>query len=104
MKQLQHSCEQIKNAIEQFEIRLIANTTVYEVQEFDMSEIANMNPDGKYALENSEYEVIDSSPSNDIEFEFINENNDLTLTVSDSDNNAAVMHQLDSYITMLETA
>lgn len=99
---MQHSLEQIKNAIEYFEIRLIANATVNEVQEFDMLDIANMDPDGEYALENSEYEVIDSSPSDDIEFEFINETNDVGKAVSDTDDNAAVLRQLDEYITMLE--
>lgn len=99
---MEHTIEQIKNAIEQFEIRLIANATVNEVQEFDMLDIANMDPVGEYALENSEYEVIDSSPSDDIEFEFINETNDVGKAVSDVDDNAAVMRQLDEYITMLE--
>lgn len=99
---MQHSLEQIKNAIEYFEIRLIANATVNEVQEFDMLDIANMDPDGEHALENSEYEVIDSSPSDDIEFEFINETNDVGQAVSDTDDNAAVLRQLDEYITLLE--
>lgn len=99
---MQHTIEQIKNAIEYFEIRLIANATVNEVQEFDMLDIANMDPDGEYALENSEYEVIDSSPSDDIEYEFINETNDVGKAVSDVDDNAAVMRQLDEYITLLE--
>lgn len=99
---MQHTIEQIKNAIEYFEIRLIANATVNEVQEFDMLDIANMDPDGEYALENSEYEVIDSSPSDDIEYEFINETNDVGKAVSDVNDNAAVMRQLDEYITLLE--
>lgn len=101
---MQHTIEQIKNAIEYFEIRLIANATVNEVQEFDMLDIANMDPDGEYALENSEYEVIDSSPSDDIEYEFINETNERIVekAVSDVDDNAAVMRQLDEYITLLE--
>lgn len=99
---MRHSPEQIKNAIEYFEIRLIANATVNEVQEFDMLDIAEMDTDGQHGLENSEYEVIDSSPSDDIEFEFINETNDVGKSVSDVDDNAAVMRQLDEYITMLE--
>lgn len=101
---MQHSPEQIKNAIEYFDIRLIANTTVNEVQEFDMLDIADMDPDGQHGLENSEYEVIDSSPSDDIEYEFINETNERIVekAVSDVDDNAAVMRQLDEYITLLE--
>lgn len=99
---MQHSPEQIKNAIEYFDIRVIASTTVNEVQEFDMLDIAEMDTDGQYGLENSEYEVIDSSPSDDIEYEFINETNDVEKAVSDVDDNAAVMRQLDEYITLLE--
>lgn len=99
---MQHSPEQIKNAIEYFDIRLIASTTVNEVHEFDILDIAEMDHDGQYALENSEYEVIDSSPSDDIEYEFINETNDVEKAVSDVDDNAAVMRQLDAYITLLE--
>lgn len=99
---MQHSPEQIKNAIEYFDIRLIASATVIEVHEFDMLDIANMDTDGQYGLENSAYEVIDSSPSDDIEYEFINETNDVEKAVSDVDDNAAVMRQLDEYITLLE--
>lgn len=100
---MQHSPEQIKNAIEYFDIRLIASTTVNEVHEFDILDIAEMDPVDQYGLENSEYEVIDSSPSDDIEYEFINETNDVEKAVSDVDDNAAVMRQLDEYITLLET-
>lgn len=96
--------EELQKAIKKFNIRLTSKETVVEDRNYNIDNLTELDVNGKFGIEQLEYDVIDSNPIDDTQtqFEYISNNHEISVVLSEPEDNRISIVELNNYIGLLE--
>ena len=96
--------EELQTAIEKFNIRLVSKDVAIEERSYDMSNLTELDVNDKYGISQLEYDVFESTPDESVEpqFEYVSDNPEISVVLSNPDDNKSSLAELNNYIGLLE--
>lgn len=96
--------EELQTAIKKFNIQLVSKDVVVEERSYDMSNLTELDVDDQYGISQLEYDVFESTPDESVEptFEYVSDNHEISVELSNPDDNKTSIAELNNYIGLLE--
>lgn len=96
--------QELQTAIEKFNIRLVSKDVVIEERSYDMSNLTELDANDQYGISQLEYDVFESTTDESVEptFEYISDNHEISVALSNPDDNKTSIAELNNYIGLLE--
>lgn len=96
--------EELQTAIKKFNIQLVSKDVVIEERSYDMSNFTEFDIDGQYGISQLEYDVFESTTDESVEptFEYVSDNHEISVVLSNPDDNKTSIAELNNYIGLLE--
>lgn len=98
--------EELQTAITKFNIHLVSKDVVVEERTYDMSTLTELDVNDEYGISQLEYDVFDSTTDESVEptFEYVSDNHELSVVLSNPDDNKTSIAELNDYIELLENS
>lgn len=96
--------EELQTAIAKFNIQLVSKDVVVEERSYDMSTLTELDVNDQYGISQLEYDVFDSTTDESVEptFEYVSDNHEISVVLSNPDDNKTSIAELNNYIGLLE--
>ena len=96
--------QELQKAIEKFHIQLVSKNTVVEERAYNISDLTELDINEQYGIDQLEYDAFESTTDESVEptFEYVSDNHEISVVLSNPDDNKTSIAELNNYIGLLE--